>query len=138
MQCYFRRLNILIFSLVPVICPLRIPRSDLSYHEIMIVLLKKNVILSVIRQKCESQNRCFMKTKHAKFTEKRTFLTPWYARVRTCAYQGVRNARFSENLPYFAFLLRPICSFLIISNQSNEHQRLLGVIGRTFCILGIL
>ena len=34
---------------------------------------------SVIRQKGESQNGCFKKTKHAKFSEKRTFLTPWYA-----------------------------------------------------------
>ena len=31
---------------------------------------------SVIRQKGESKNGCFMKTKHAKFSEKRTFLTP--------------------------------------------------------------
>ena len=29
-------------------------------------------ILSVIRQKDESQNECFKKTKHAKFSEKRT------------------------------------------------------------------
>ena len=37
---------------------------------------------SVIRQKGESQNGCcFKKTKHAKFSEKRTFLTPWYAGV---------------------------------------------------------
>ena len=122
MQCYLRRLNILFFSLVPVICPLRIPRSDLSYHEIMIVLLKKkNVILSVIRQKAESQNGCFKKTKYAQFSEKQTILNPWY--VRTCAYQGVRNAPFLETLPCFAFLLPPICSLLIISNQSNEHQK---------------
>ena len=31
---------------------------------------------SVIRQNGESQNGCFKKTKHAKFPEKRTFLTP--------------------------------------------------------------
>ena len=31
---------------------------------------------SVIRQKGESQNGCYKKTKHAKFSEKRTFLTP--------------------------------------------------------------
>ena len=31
--------------------------------------------LSVRRQKDESQNGCFKKTKHAKFSEKRTFLT---------------------------------------------------------------
>ena len=30
---------------------------------------------SVIRQKGESQNRCFKKTKHTKFSEKQTFLT---------------------------------------------------------------
>ena len=37
---------------------------------------------SVIRQKGEPQNGCFKKTKHAKFSEKRTFLTPWHAHVR--------------------------------------------------------
>ena len=31
---------------------------------------------SVIRQKGESQNGCFKKAKHAKFSEKQTFLTP--------------------------------------------------------------
>ena len=30
----------------------------------------------VIKQKEESQNGCFKKTKHAKFSEKQTFLTP--------------------------------------------------------------
>ena len=49
-------------------------------------------------QKMESQNWCLKKTKHAKFTEKKTFLT------RTCAYQGVRNVRFLENLACFVFL----------------------------------
>ena len=38
-------------------------------------------ISSAIRQKCESQNGCYKKIKHAKFPEKRTFLTPWYARA---------------------------------------------------------
>ena len=33
---------------------------------------------SVIRQKGESQYGCFKKTKHAKFSEKQTFLTLWY------------------------------------------------------------
>ena len=37
---------------------------------------------SVIRQKGEFQNGCFKKTKHAKFSEKRTFLTPLYTHVR--------------------------------------------------------
>ena len=35
---------------------------------------------------------------YAKFSEKLTFLTPWY--THTCAYQGVRNVSFSENFPY--------------------------------------
>ena len=39
-------------------------------------------VLSVIRQKGESQNGCFKKTKHTKFSENWTFLTPWYAHVK--------------------------------------------------------
>ena len=42
----------------------------------------KSFHTSVIRQKGESQNRGNKKAKHAKFSEKRTFLTPWYAYVR--------------------------------------------------------
>ena len=41
------------------------------------------------------------KAKHAKYSEKRIPLTPWYAHVR--AYQGVRNVCSSENLACFAF-----------------------------------
>ena len=37
---------------------------------------KKRYMWSVIRQKGESQNGCFKKTKHEKFFEKGTFLTP--------------------------------------------------------------
>ena len=37
---------------------------------------------SVIRQKGESQNGCFKKKKHAKFSEKRSFLNSWYAHLR--------------------------------------------------------
>ena len=50
----------------------------------IVVMLAKELqfITSVIRQKGESQNGCFKKTKHAKFSEKQTFLTPWYAHVR--------------------------------------------------------
>ena len=53
--------------------------------------------LPVIRQKSDSQNGGNKKAKHAKFSEKRTFLT----------YQRVTNVRFSENLACFAFLLPP-------------------------------
>ena len=64
-----------------------------------------NIKPSVIRQKGDNQNGCFKKTNHAKFSEKRTFLIPWYAHVCTCADQGVRNVRFSENLLCFVFLI---------------------------------
>ena len=39
---------------------------------------------SIIRQKGEYQTEGNKKTKHAKFSEKQTFLTPWYAHVRAC------------------------------------------------------
>ena len=53
--------------------------------------------------------RVFKKTKHAKFSEKRTFLTPWYAHVCMCmcAYQEVINTRFTKNLACFVFLKHP-------------------------------
>ena len=35
----------------------------------------------------KSQNGCFQKTKHARFSEKRTFLTPWYAHIH-CSFFG--------------------------------------------------
>ena len=44
--------------------------------------------------------RVFKNAKHAKISEKQTFLTP-------CAYQGVRNVCFSEILACFAFLKHP-------------------------------
>ena len=59
---------------------------------------------SVIRQKGESHNGCFKKTKNAKFSETRTFLTPWYAHVHMCACQGVRNFLFWGTLACFVFL----------------------------------
>ena len=37
------------------------------------------MVSSIIRQKGESQNGCFKKTKLAKFSGKQTFLTPGYA-----------------------------------------------------------
>ena len=70
------------------------------------VTLHYRFISSVIKQKIESQNGCFKKTKHAKFSEKRKFLTP-LSRTRTCVYQGVRNVCFSENLACFVFLKHP-------------------------------
>ena len=46
------------------------------------IILLHNENSLVIRRKGKSQNGCFKKTKLAKFSEKRTLLTPWYAHVR--------------------------------------------------------
>ena len=58
----------------------------------------------VIRQKGESQKGCFKKTKHAKFWEKRTFLTTWYVhtyvRIRgleMLVFRKIWRALFSSN-----------------------------------------
>ena len=48
-------------------------------------------ISSVIRQKGESQNRYFKKPKHAKFSGKQTFLTPWYAQVKHPFFLTILN-----------------------------------------------
>ena len=54
------------------------------------------------------------KTKHAKFSEKRTFLSLWYAwRVRI---RGLRNARFLENLACFVFFETPVLRFGLLPN----------------------
>ena len=39
-------------------------------------------ISSALKQKGQSQSGCYKKTKHEKFSEKRTFLTPLYAHAR--------------------------------------------------------
>ena len=62
---------------------------------------QKILTSTVIRQKCESQNKCFKKTKHTKFPKSEHY------HLRTCVYQGVRNARFSENLACFVLLKQP-------------------------------
>ena len=40
-----------------------------------------NFYSSVTMQKGKSQNGCFKKTKHVKFSKKQIFLTPWYAHI---------------------------------------------------------
>ena len=63
--------------------------------------LNNKDIVSVIRQKGESQNVCFKKTKHTEFSEKQTFLTPWYAHVLTLWYT---KGRFALS-PYYRRLI---------------------------------
>ena len=53
-------------------------------------------------QKSESQNGCFKKTKHVKFSEKRVFPTP-DTHTYVCVL-GDKKCTFSENLAFFVFL----------------------------------
>ena len=68
-------------------------------------------ISSVIMQKGDSQNGCFKKTKHAKFSKK-----------HTSAYQGVRNVCFSKNMTCFVFLKHPFwySPFCFISDDLDN------------------
>ena len=59
---------------------------------------------------------CCKKTKHAKFSEKRTFLNPRCAHARV-RIRGVKDVRFSENLAYFAFLKLYNSPFCLITNE---------------------
>ena len=65
------------------------------------------LISSIIRQKGVSQNVCYKKTKHAKFSEKLRFLTP-------CVYQGVKNFRFRK-IWRACFLVTPVLRFSLWS-----------------------
>ena len=59
-----------------------------------LVSIKKQSKSLAIRQKGESQNGGNKKTKHAKFSEKWTFLIPWYANAhvhitdKKCSFFG--------------------------------------------------
>ena len=77
----------------------------------------------VIRQKSESQNMCFKKTKQVDFFEKRNIFYP-LTRTCTCAYQGVKNIRFSKNLTCFVFLKRTFWDspFCHITHETEFHQ----------------
>ena len=79
---------------------------------------KLTINSSVIKPKGEFQNACFKKTKHAKFSEK-MHISYSLIRTRTCAYQGVRNVHFSENLVCFVFLKHPFgdSPFYLITDE---------------------
>ena len=80
-------------------------------QSVLIRIIKSNMERKLInfiefvgnKAKVESQNGCFKETKHVKFSEKTNISKP-LIRTRTCACQGVRNIRFSENLTCFVFL----------------------------------
>ena len=70
---------------------------------------------SVMRQKVESQNRCRKKTKHSKFSKKRTFFT--HVRV-----SGGKKSSFFGKFGVLCFLVTPaeIHLFtLLLTNRSD-------------------
>ena len=66
------------------------------------------MLSSVIRQKDKSQNRCYKKTKHAKFSEKGTFITPLIRKrtgdlpfcLITGAIRSISKSQFRQTPPY--------------------------------------
>ena len=80
---------------------------------LFLVVLKSFWNSSVIRQKGESQNGCFKKTKHVKFSEKTNISNP-LIRTRTCAYQKVRNVRFFGKFDVLCFPETPVLRFAIL------------------------
>ena len=69
-----------------------------------------NYYSSVIRRKGESQNGYFKKI--AKFSEKRTFLTPWYAHVRIRGKKCLLFGKFGV----FCLLETPVLRFAFSLN----------------------
>ena len=89
----------------------------------------------VIRQKGESQNGYFKKTKLAKVSEKRTFLIPWYARsifsrilaeYGECAYQEVKKCSFFGEFGVLCFFETPVLrfAFFLITDKLQQASRL--------------
>ena len=70
----------------------------------------------------ESQNGCFKKTEHVKFSEKRTFLTPWTFLTRRCACQGVKKCSFFAKLTCFVFLKHPVWDSQISAFSQNTEK----------------
>ena len=106
------------------------------------------LISSVIRQKGKSRNRCFKKTKHVKFSEKRTVLTPWYVRVRIRGYEisifrKIWRASFSWNTCFeiCPFALLPtiyynVCQYFAVN--ALQIRWLVSIWNATLGLIGVL
>ena len=69
------------------------------------IIINDNLNLSVVREKGESQNGCFMKTKHFKFPEKQILLSP-DTQTYGCVSWG-KKCSFLAYLTSFVFLKHP-------------------------------
>ena len=85
---------------------------------------KISVISSVIRQKGESQNGYFKKTKHAQFSDKANISYPLICRGQ-CLYQRVRNVRFAKKFAVLCFFETPVLRFALLSCPLIRTRRCL-------------
>ena len=69
-------------------------------------------VLSVIRQKGESQNGCFKKAKHAKISKKKHFLPP-DTHTYVCV-SGGKTCLFFGNFGVLCFLETPVLRFALL------------------------
>ena len=78
---------------------------------------------SVIRQKEDSQNRCFKKTKYAKFYEKRHFLPP--DRHTYVCVSGGKECLFFGKFGVLCFFWNThfeICPFALLPTNCSDHS----------------
>ena len=91
------RAKIGVFHQIP--NPYRPPPDPLTAGPPKCFCRRKKKWFEIVRhQKGKSQNGCYKKTNHAKFSGKKTDISYPLIRILTCAYQGVRNVCFSKNL----------------------------------------
>ena len=98
--------------------------SDSEYSKSNIEICKLERCLQLVgnRQKGESQNGCFKKTRHTKFSEKRTFLTRWYTHTYICI-SGVKKCSLFGKFGMLCFLETPVLSFALLPYyQRNNLQ----------------
>ena len=83
------------------------------------------MILIGITQNIESQNGGYKKTKHVKFSEKRTFVTLWYATARkkcSLCVSGSKKCSFFGKFGVLRLLVTAVLrsSFCLIRNDYSE------------------
>ena len=77
-------------------------------------------ISSAIRQNGESQSGCYKKTKHTKFSERRTFLTPWVSGGKKYLYFGKSGVVCFLVTPVSRFVLCLITDDLFFADLKNS------------------
>ena len=84
------------------------------------IIINDNLNLSVVREKGESQNGCFMKTKHFKFPEKQILLTP-DTQIYGCVSWGKKCSFFSI-FDELCFLETPVLIFALLPYYRTNYS----------------